>query len=206
MSGRKLEALLLWALIAGLVLAAVGLIVDYSRQRNPEVVASAATDNDGCLTCHGDPYYRPKTSDRPWQELYTDQATLAASTHRSLTCTSCHQTFDTGQPMDAASAQSLCGRCHEQQQKLQEASVHSDIKVTSCLTCHSKEQSGHDILPIVIRSSLHAIPIRSLLLHRKSKMSLEVLSPIPVHSYQGNPSGAESLMNHVRIMMKSKLG
>lgn len=66
-------------------------------------------------------------------------------------------------------------------------------------------ESGHDILPIVIRGSLHAIPIRSLLLHRKSRMSLEVLPPIPVHSYQGNPTGAESLMNHVRIMMKSKL-
>ncbi|MBI2914279.1 MAG: hypothetical protein HYY03_10220 [Chloroflexi bacterium] len=153
MSGRKLETLLLWALIAGLVLAAVGLIVNYSRQRNPEVVASAATDNDGCLTCHGDPYYRPKTSDRPWQELYTDQATLAASTHRSVTCTNCHQTFDTGQPMEAASAQALCGRCHEQQQKLQAASVHSDIKVTSCLSCHSKEQSGHDILPVLSADS-----------------------------------------------------
>lgn len=67
-------------------------------------------------------------------------------------------------------------------------------------------ESGHDVLPIVIRGSLDAIPKHSLLLHRKSRITLEVLPPVAVHSYQGNPSGAESLMNHVRVMMKSKLG
>jgi hypothetical protein len=37
-------------------------------------------------------------------------------------------------------------------------------------------------------------------------MSVEVLPPISVDSFHGNPSGVESLMNHVRIQMARKLG
>lgn len=66
-------------------------------------------------------------------------------------------------------------------------------------------ESGHDVLPIVIRGSLNALPKDSVLLHRKSRMSLEVLPPISVKSFQGNESGAESLMNHVRTVFKTKL-
>lgn len=66
-------------------------------------------------------------------------------------------------------------------------------------------ESGHDVLPIVIRGSLHALPKDTVLLHRKSRMSLEVLPPISVKSFQGNESGAESLMNHVRTVFKTKL-
>lgn len=46
-------------------------------------------------------------------------------------------------------------------------------------------ESGHDILPIVIRDSLLAIPKHSRLLSGKSKMRLEVLEPIPVAQFQG---------------------
>lgn len=67
-------------------------------------------------------------------------------------------------------------------------------------------ESGHDVLPIVIQGATNAVPKHSVLLHRKSHMTLEVLPPVPVHSFQGNPSGAESLMNHVRTMIKVKLG
>jgi 1-acyl-sn-glycerol-3-phosphate acyltransferase len=67
-------------------------------------------------------------------------------------------------------------------------------------------ESGHDVLPIVIRGSVDAIPKHSRLLHRKARMSVEVLPPVSVDSFQGNPSGAESLMNHVRIQMARKLG
>jgi 1-acyl-sn-glycerol-3-phosphate acyltransferase len=66
-------------------------------------------------------------------------------------------------------------------------------------------ESGHDVLPLVIRGSIDAIPKNSWLLHRKSKMSVEVLPPVSVESFRGNPSGVESLMNHVRIQMTRKL-
>lgn len=67
-------------------------------------------------------------------------------------------------------------------------------------------ESGHDILPIVIKGSTHAIPKNSILLHGKARMSVEILPPVSVSSFRGNPSGVESLMNHVRIQMTRKLG
>lgn len=45
-------------------------------------------------------------------------------------------------------------------------------------------ETGHDILPIVIRGTLHAIPKHSLLLHGKSRMSLKVLPSISVKEFQ----------------------
>ncbi len=39
-------------------------------------------------------------------------------------------------------------------------------------------ETGHEILPIVIQGTLHAIPKHSKLLHRKSRMSIRVLAPI----------------------------
>jgi 1-acyl-sn-glycerol-3-phosphate acyltransferase len=66
-------------------------------------------------------------------------------------------------------------------------------------------ESGHDVLPIVIKGSINAIPKNSILLHRKARMIVEVLPPVSVDSFRGNPSGVESLMNHVRIQMARKL-
>lgn len=67
-------------------------------------------------------------------------------------------------------------------------------------------ESGHDILPIIIKGSANAIPKDSVLLHGRSRMSVEILPPISVASFRGNPSGVESLMNHVRIQMNRKFG
>lgn len=67
-------------------------------------------------------------------------------------------------------------------------------------------ESGHDVLPLVIKGSVNAIPKHSRLLHRKARMSIEVLPPVSVDSFRGNPSGVESLMNHVRIQIARKLG
>jgi len=66
-------------------------------------------------------------------------------------------------------------------------------------------ESGHDVLPIVIKGSAGAIPKHSIMIRLRSKMSVEVLPPISVDSFRGNPTGVESLMNHVRIQMARKL-
>lgn len=68
-------------------------------------------------------------------------------------------------------------------------------------------ETGHDILPIVIRGSLHAIPKHSLLLSGKSRMSLEVLPPIPVASFQnlGHETGANELSMAVQAAIEAKL-
>ena len=45
-------------------------------------------------------------------------------------------------------------------------------------------ETGHDVLPMVVRGSLHAIPKHSRLLSGKSRMQLEVLPPISVAPYR----------------------
>lgn len=68
-------------------------------------------------------------------------------------------------------------------------------------------ESNCDILPIVIRDSLHAIPKHSRLLSGKSKMKLEVLDPISVQAYQGQDLEASTrlLSDEVRRQIAEKL-
>jgi len=68
--------------------------------------------------------------------------------------------------------------------------------------------TGHDVLPIVITGSLHAIPKHSRLLSGKSKMSLEILPPVSVAPYLEMPReiGAEQLSLAVRNAIAAKLG
>jgi 1-acyl-sn-glycerol-3-phosphate acyltransferase len=53
-------------------------------------------------------------------------------------------------------------------------------------------ESGRDVLPIVIQGSIDAIPKDSALLHRKARMTLEVLPPVSIDSFRGNASSVES--------------
>ncbi len=72
---------------------------------------------------------------------------------------------------------------------------------------HLAFETGHDILPIVIKGSLHAIPKHSRLLSGKSRMSLEILPPVSISSYQGldRDSAVQKLTEDVRGMIAKKL-
>ena len=61
-------------------------------------------------------------------------------------------------------------------------------------------ESGCDVLPIVIRNSLHAIPKHSKLLSGKSKMTLEVLEPLAIAEFKNGDleSSARRLSDEVR--------
>lgn len=136
-------------LIVTLVMAGIGLVVSRSGAPGGQVSATATVDRYGCLTCHNNPDYQPKTSSRPWRELSVDEAILASSTHRTIECADCHTTCDTGQPIEGPAVQALCGACHGQEQALQEAGVHSDPEITTCLDCHSVGGSGHDVAAVL---------------------------------------------------------
>ncbi len=157
MSRRKPARDLLLALAVALILAAIGLIVSASRAPGGEVEFRArvttAVDESGCLICHDDPQYEPEVSSRPWQEFLIDEATLVSSTHGSVNCGDCHLTFATGERITATAVQEICGRCHDQERALQEASVHSDPETATCLNCHSPGASGHDIPPVLSEES-----------------------------------------------------
>lgn len=68
-------------------------------------------------------------------------------------------------------------------------------------------ESGHDILPILIRGSLNAIPKHSALLSGKSNMELEILPPISVSPFvpQGSELGAAALCREVEKTFSERL-
>ncbi len=68
-------------------------------------------------------------------------------------------------------------------------------------------ETGHDVLPIVIKGSLNAIPKHSILLHRRSRMTLEVLPPVSAQPFQGAgiEEGAARLSAAVRAQMEKRL-
>lgn len=68
-------------------------------------------------------------------------------------------------------------------------------------------ESGHDLLPIVIFGTLHAIPKHSALLHRRSRMSLAVLPPISVKGFSTGDAAedAKKLASHARDIIRKRL-
>jgi 1-acyl-sn-glycerol-3-phosphate acyltransferase len=60
---------------------------------------------------------------------------------------------------------------------------------------HLALQTGSEILPIVIRGSGDAVPKHSILLTRKTRMSVEVLPAIPIQNFLSQPQdeAAQSL-------------
>ena len=155
MSGWKLAKQLLLVLLVALVLAGIGMLVHVSRAPGGQlrVKATSLVDTSGCLSCHTDPLYKPEMSSRPWEEFLFDEEMLASSTHASIDCTRCHLTFATGQRISEQAVQKLCGQCHLRELELQEASVHADPRVATCLDCHSPGATGHDIPPILATES-----------------------------------------------------
>jgi 1-acyl-sn-glycerol-3-phosphate acyltransferase len=68
-------------------------------------------------------------------------------------------------------------------------------------------ESGYDILPIVIRGSLHAIPKHSRLLSGKSKMRLKVLDPISSAPFRNGDidESARRLAEDLRARIQAEL-
>lgn len=73
---------------------------------------------------------------------------------------------------------------------------------------HLAVASGCDLLPIVIRGSLHAIPKHSLLLSGKSRMELEVLAPLAIRDFVETDltRAADRLSEATRKLFLEKLG
>lgn len=68
-------------------------------------------------------------------------------------------------------------------------------------------EAGFDVLPIVIQGSLNALPKHSLLLTRKSQISVTVLSPVSIQPFlhQDLDSGAQALSDLVRSKIQEKI-
>ncbi len=110
----------------------------------------SAQENADCLACHSD---KGLTSERRGRtvRLYTDEAVLMRSAHKTLTCVSCHQSLKGAElPHEAPVAPVACGPCHEPEQKLYAecrhglAAARKDPLAPGCKDCHGT----HEIFPI----------------------------------------------------------
>lgn len=88
-----------------------------------------AQTNADCLLCHSDPGLTMQKGKKE-VSLFVDEAQLKRSTHRKLSCTSCHAGFNP------------------------EAMPHKEtIEPVNCLTCHRDAPIKHTFHPKIMRSS-----------------------------------------------------
>jgi 1-acyl-sn-glycerol-3-phosphate acyltransferase len=68
-------------------------------------------------------------------------------------------------------------------------------------------ETGHEILPVVISGTLHAIPKHSILLHGRSRMSMKVLPPISLKNLSGDVAEqAKQLSQKAHDVMEKAMG
>lgn len=111
--------------------------------------------SSGCLVCHGDPTIAETGG---VEGLYITPEALDHSVHASFTCTDCHRSLEgtvhTNPEADLAWAVASCGRCHREQVRDLQKSVHGPegpppdgeesplpAESPTCVTCHG----GHDV-------------------------------------------------------------
>jgi formate dehydrogenase gamma subunit len=105
-------------------------------------------DSD-CLDCHGDKTLTTTNAAGQKISIFVDQARLAGSVHKTISCASCHTDITTGHPDDKHPVRAVnCAICHAQETASYGASVHGmaikagDKTAADCQDCHG----SHDIL------------------------------------------------------------
>jgi hypothetical protein len=141
------KLLLLVAL--GLICAGGWLLLDAGEAR--------AEDENGCLTCHGNPGFSKTDSDGRVISLYVSRELVNIAAHRFIDCTTCHgaSPHDGGSPLTKLSLAEKCGQCHQYEYKLHLNSVHGqqlqqgNADVATCVDCHSLTESPHSIIRVL---------------------------------------------------------
>ncbi len=121
--------------------------------------AAEEIKNSACLDCHSDQTLFKTNAAGKAISLFVDEAKLAASVHRTNTCSSCHSDLTLKHPDDGVPTQAPnCAKCHTGQSESYGASVHGLARAAgnqaaaNCSDCHD----GHTILsPASPASPLH---------------------------------------------------
>src|SRR6266545_3737200 len=113
-------------------------------------VGAEIIPNSNCLECHGDKDLNKTNAVGQVISLFIDPAKLAASSHRTNSCASCHRDLTSGHPDDDLAARTVdCARCHQNQSESYNASVHGlallagKAGAAACQDCHG----SHEVLP-----------------------------------------------------------
>ena len=120
--------------------------------------AQQPISSDNCMMCHEDKYLTRADDHGRSVSLYVDLAILAASSHRTIACTSCHRDVAPEHPDNEIALRPVdCAVCHEGQSDSFQASVHglalqAGQPSATCADCHGT----HNVLsPTAPESPLH---------------------------------------------------
>ena len=140
-----------WLMALPLGLAVIGalFVLDSS--------SAFAEDENGCLTCHGNPGFSKTDANGRVISLYVNKELVNVAAHRFIDCSTCHGTspHTSNSPLTKLSLAEKCGQCHQYEYKQHINSVHGEqLKqgnndVATCVDCHSSTQDPHSILRVL---------------------------------------------------------
>ncbi len=140
-----------WLLLAALGLITAGglLLLDSG--------AAFAEDENGCLTCHGNPGFSKTDPEGRVISLYVSRELVNIAAHRFIDCTTCHgaSPHNGGSPLTKLSLAEKCGQCHQYEYRLHLSSIHGqqlkqgNVDVATCVDCHSLTGTPHSIIRVL---------------------------------------------------------
>ncbi|MHC1766219.1 MAG: cytochrome b/b6 domain-containing protein [Verrucomicrobiia bacterium] len=120
------------------------------------VVNAQEIPNSACLECHSDKDLTKTDADGKEVSVFVDEAILAASSHKTNSCASCHRDIQSTHPDDEVAPKPVdCAICHEQPSRSFSESVHGlallagKAEAASCKDCHG----AHNVIPPNLPSS-----------------------------------------------------
>ena len=135
-----------------LALAAVA-IAAFSLASAP---AATPIPNSACIECHGQKDLDKKDAQGKVVSLYMDEAKLAGSVHKTVSCASCHSDLTLQHPDNNLPAKRVdCASCHKKEGAAYATSIHGVSRsmgasgAASCADCHGH----HAIVPVKDRQS-----------------------------------------------------
>lgn len=115
-----------------------------------------AIDENGCLTCHGNPDLKKVNGSGETISLYVNEERANTAAHRYLDCTQCHGSMvaahTSGTQLNKLSTAELCGTCHKYEYAQHLQSIHGqqlllgNNDVATCVDCHSNEGNPHSVI------------------------------------------------------------
>jgi formate dehydrogenase gamma subunit len=106
--------------------------------------------NSDCLDCHSDKDLTKTNAQGKAVSLFVDEAKFNASTHKTVSCASCHTDLKKSHPDDNTAAQPVkCATCHERQAASYAMGAHGRALAAKndaapvCKDCHGT----HEVMP-----------------------------------------------------------
>ncbi len=149
---KPMKKLFLWLLVgAALPVVALFVVLSFTSDR------TFGLDLNGCLACHVNPSLSKINGSGLPVSLYVKEEFLNTSSHRFISCTTCHTTVphNIETPLTKLSLAQKCGTCHNYQYQEHKKSIHGqqlaqgNPDVATCVDCHSSTNNPHNVVRVL---------------------------------------------------------